>query len=220
VRRGDVRLWLVDTERAPPDVAGTLSPAERRRAARIVVPARAREFAATRAALRTILARELGIAPGEVRLRDRQRGKPALDSAHAADLRFNVSHTRGLSLVALAPGRDVGVDVERVDPGRAVDGLIRTQLTARERRSLGELHGRARRRTFFALWTAKEAALKADGTGIAMPLSAVEAPVGEGRVHIVGGVAPRSWRIRRPRVPAGVSAAVVAGGDDWEVTLR
>ena len=84
-------------------------------------------------------------------------GKPELEPA--GPVRFNFSRSGSFGLLAVTRGRDVGVDVERVEPRRAL-GLIADRLfdadEAAELRSLpggaGESAGssscgRGRRRT-------------------------------------------------------------------------
>jgi hypothetical protein len=153
---GEVHLWRVDLD-APGIDLGPLSADERARAARLLRDEPRRRWQAGRAALRTVLGGYLGIAPAAVQLRLGRRGKPALADP-AASLRFNLSHSDELALIALARGREVGVDVERI----------------------GE-----RPPSFYAEWTRREALGKCFGGGFAEPPPArparvVPLDVGEG----------------------------------------
>jgi 4'-phosphopantetheinyl transferase len=145
-----------------------LSPGERERAARMRVPAARDAWLLAHALARKALAREAGVAPEVIELAAGARGKPEVAGPAAARaLRFNLSHTDGLAAVALARGAAVGVDVEARD--REIDALA---LAARffapaETDALRALDGAARRARFVALWTLKEALLKALGVGIA-----------------------------------------------------
>jgi phosphopantetheinyl transferase len=72
-------------------------------------------------------------------------------------LDFNVTHTRGIALIAHLerPGFRVGVDIEAVDRTLAHDGLARnSSRRASARRS--RARRRRRRRAFLRLWTCKE----------------------------------------------------------------
>ena len=98
-------------------------------------------------------------------------GKPRLADP-GTDARFSVAHADGLSLVVVAGGREVGVDVERLEraawlslPGHA--------LAPSELQSFEGLTGRARAEAFLRLWVRKEAVLKAAGVGLAVEPSLV-----------------------------------------------
>jgi phosphopantetheinyl transferase len=106
----EAHVWRVELDGDDwPDGTG-LPPAERVRAGRIVSPARRQRWIASRWALRTVLAGYLAQAPTAVELRIEPRGKPRL--ATDSRLRFNLSHSWNLALVAVALDREVGVDVQ------------------------------------------------------------------------------------------------------------
>ncbi|MGC1853430.1 MAG: hypothetical protein WA687_13430, partial [Solirubrobacterales bacterium] len=71
--------------------------------------------AASHRALRRVLAHYLDADPGEIELRTGEYGKPALADP-GAPLRFNLSHSSGAALIAVACGREVGIDIERIRP--------------------------------------------------------------------------------------------------------
>jgi 4'-phosphopantetheinyl transferase len=122
-------------------------------------------------------------------------GRPGL--AHCrADI--SISHTSGLALCALAPAGRVGVDVER-QAVRDLPGL-RAAFGAREWREIQA--GPDPALTALALWTAKEAALKADGRGFSLEPSAIDA---RGELVSVDGAL---WHISRPRLAPGWVCAV------------
>ena len=85
---------------------------------RVVLASGSREEA--RRALRELLGAYLDAPPEAIALVAGPLGKPEL--ADAA-LRFNLSHSAGLALVAVARDRAVGVDVERIDSRREVLAL-------------------------------------------------------------------------------------------------
>lgn len=102
----------------------------------------------------------------------RDAAKPHL-GGWGADLRFNVSRTRGLVLVAVARGREIGVDVERLGQTRQWSLPLHV-LTPRERSSLERAPGRSAAAAFLCLWARKEAVLKAAGVGLAVEPVLVE----------------------------------------------
>lgn len=117
-------------------------------------------------ALRLLLGRHLREEPAALRLVRRPGGKPALDHPWSW-LGFNVAHSAGLALVALGPGREIGVDVERLDPKRASGPIADSVFSPREAAVLRSLREPARTHAFFSCWTRKEAFVKATGEGIA-----------------------------------------------------
>jgi phosphopantetheinyl transferase len=92
--------------------------------------------------------------------------KPRPAGASGADV--SIAHTRGLIVVAACRGGQVGVDVEPAF-SRVFDfaSLRRRLCTPLEKARAEALDPLARRRYLARLWTAKEAVLKAHGTGLA-----------------------------------------------------
>ncbi len=107
-------------------------------------------------ALRHFLAPLLGCRPKTVPIKNLDRGKPVLDMDDA-DLHFSLSHSGERVLVGIA-NQTIGVDIEAmrlpVKPG-----LLEHCSVPSER---GWLQSDT---DFYALWCAKEAALKHAGTG-------------------------------------------------------
>ena len=98
-------------------------------------------------------------------------GKPALRRpANHADLRFNLSHSKGLVLYAVANGREVGVDVEQIRRVADFERITEQYFSLAERTELGTLRPERKLDGFFGLWTLKEAYVKARGQGLAVPL--------------------------------------------------
>src|SRR5262245_50907565 len=115
----ETQVWIVDLDAGlpPGEDAETAEPGaelallsaeERARAARFVRARDRRRFARCRAALREILGRRLGEPAGSLRFRAAARGKPELDHAPSGEacadrlaLRFNVSHSSELALIAV-----------------------------------------------------------------------------------------------------------------------
>ena len=105
---GEVHVWRVNLDR------GKASPAteeEALRAARFATPTLRRRYLRAHAALRTILS-SVTDTPLEFGLHE--KGKPYL--ASAPEIRFNLAHSRGMALVAVARDVEVGVDIERIRP--------------------------------------------------------------------------------------------------------
>jgi 4'-phosphopantetheinyl transferase len=201
-----IEVWHVDLDRPTP--SAVLSAEERARVARFARPDQARRWAASRAALRMLLGARLDIAPREVRFAHGPHGKPEVDGGP----RFNLSHAGGVALVAVADGREVGIDVERTD--RRSDAIVRA-LTAVEREALGDAPGHCE---LLRVWCRKEALAKATGGGLRWaperfdtmapgPYALADLEAGRGYVAAlaVAGAAPYSISPRR--MPSATAAA-------------
>jgi len=136
----EIHVWraYLDSDGWP--VEDGLPAAERERAARIAQPRRRRRWTSSRWALRETLARYLDPEPAAIELVTAIGGKPAL--ADMSALRFNLSHSRDLALVAVTLRRDVGIDVEWIGK---------------------------RSRAFYDEWVRREAIGKCFGGGLAEP---------------------------------------------------
>lgn len=165
-------LWLTALDGVPPPEAeALLSDDEKRRAERIRHEATRTGFIAGRALARHALSRHIPIDPRDWRFSLTALGRPEIEApSHTPGLRFNLSHSAGLVACLTTSESDCGIDVESVD--RPVDCLriARHSFTAEEVDVLERLSGEARRRRFFALWTLKEAYVKARGSGLRLRL--------------------------------------------------
>jgi len=211
-----VALWWSDLAHTASDIerfAPCLSPAETARAARYGTEALRAKYIAGRATLRLLLGRALGIDPAAVALRRGVRGRPELAGGTAMP-DFNVSHTRGGAVFAIAcelPSHfRIGVDVEREDRRLDADGLARKFLTARERGSLPGDDADARRVRFLRYWTCKEAMSKATGDGLAAPFRHLDVDLSDSPRLIDGPppYLPARWSLQCVDVPEGWLATV------------
>lgn len=170
----DVHVWRVPLRRDDATrerLAHTLSPEEQARAARFRFDRHRERFLVAHGVLRTVLSGYVGSSPEELRFDAEPDGKPFLATRTDDDLRFNLSHSAGLALVAVSAGREIGVDVERIEPKRDLDGLARRFFAPEERDALLRLPPDERDAGFFRYWTMKEAYLKAVGTGLGRALA-------------------------------------------------
>ncbi len=162
---GGVAVWHCAHECIGAELAArTLTSDEHSRAARYRSPEAARQFAASRTALRLILSAQLGCGAGDVPLGVRPDGKPELVGANPRGWQFNVSHTAGLTLVAVA-AVPVGVDVERARPIANLAALVERYFAPQERAEFAALPDELKPTAFFRGWTHKEAILKGIGCG-------------------------------------------------------
>ena len=170
---GTVHVWCINPRGVDNlrGADGILSAAERQRLSALAdLERRAqREFAW--AARRIILSRYTRTETAELEFFADNFGRPGLSHPRIENFFFNLSHTSGFSVLAIASTR-VGVDVENII---AVDfgGVETNQFTSDERSCLAKLKGASRLRAFYRLWTQKEAYVKAVGLGFTLPLQLI-----------------------------------------------
>lgn len=218
--RREVELWTLDL-RQPIDVAPT--EAERVRAAELRAPDVARRFLARRGGLRAVLAAQLDCHPAAVRIEvtcrrcgGRDHGKPRLARA-SSSIQLSVSHAQDVALIAIAPGRDVGVDLERVRAVRDVDRRARRLCRAEEARWLRSLPDARRPEALLRLWTHKEAYGKALGLGVAGALRCSIDLAREPAARLraapsAPGLDPASWWLDDLPLPQGFVGAICLAG--------
>ena len=176
---GEVHLWRIELDCAATSIAAlkaTLSPEELERAERFRSRELCQRWMVARGALRCILATYSQSEPSSLVLRAGPKGKPELVWP-AENISFNLSHTCGLALLAIAGRGRVGVDAETVRPGIEVADLSRRFFAPAEADEILRLPPEAQLAAFFACWTRKEAFVKALGTGLAVPLDRFQVTV-------------------------------------------
>lgn len=175
-----------------------------------------------RATLRALIARYLRATPDAIEFVIGPHGKPGLAAAAVPPLQFNMSHTRGVALYAVARELEVGVDVERPRPGLDTVRLARRFITVDEAERIAALSPPARDAAFLRAWVRHEATVKCLGTGIgAAGLATVrddafpwvsELDPGDGAAAAVAAVTrpeavrcwqwPHAWATARGRGPS------------------
>jgi 4'-phosphopantetheinyl transferase len=219
-----VHIWCVRLDVRPERVqwlVEILAADEQERAARFRFAHLRRRFVVARATVRQLLALYLGTIPSRLRFRYGTFGKPSLDEIpNGMPLSFNVAHSAELALIAVARGRDVGVDVERVRAVEDADAIAERYFCAPERDALRQSRGESKTALFFTYWTRKEAILKATGEGLSLPLDRVDVSTILGErpqtVSVLDGSgAPRQLGLIDLRPAIGYSGALAAERADW-----
>ena len=201
-----------------------LSADERARASRFRFARDRDRFVSARGLLREILALYLDATPGRLSFGYGAHGKPFLAGKVHSNLRFNVSHSFDMMLLAIAHMREVGVDVEGVRNGVvATEDVSEIVLSGPEKRTLASFDGGDWRSNFLRFWTLKEAYIKADGRGMSLPLERIDVSI-PGRVAVLDQgtgewrPCPR-WELRTLAPVSGYMAALAAEGQDWPLAL-
>ena len=204
----EVHLWCARLDVAPETTARlmeTLSADERARSARFRFQRDQQRFIVARGVLRDLLSRYVGIEPDEIRFVYNEFGKPDLDPELASRLRFNLTHSGAVALIAVASESEVGVDLEyiRAEPDYA--DIARRFFSPAEHDALNALPSHLYADAFFSCWTKKEAYLKACGEGLARPLNSFSVLELEG------------WSLYSLRPAPGYVGALAIEGSAWRL---
>ena len=222
----EVHVWGARLD-APREVVRrlhlTLAPDERERAGRFHFQRDRDHFIVARGLLRAVLGEYLNVGPELLRFEYGAQGKPSLAAVqNQGGLRFNLSHSDGVALFAVARGREVGVDVERVSARVSCDEVAGRFFSPREVAALRALPPLQREAAFFDCWARKEAYIKARGEGLSLPLDAFDvsfAP-GEPAALLANRLDPAEvsrWTLRGLASWPGFAAAVAVEGRGWRL---
>jgi 4'-phosphopantetheinyl transferase len=197
-----------------------LSEDEKARAARFIFERDRVRYIAARGILRDLLGRYRQCAPQFIDFNYGPHGKPAVASRGSqSPIRFNLSHSHALAVIAVGRERDVGIDVELIRPEFASEEIAKRYFSDKEIDELSRLPEESRTEGFFLCWTRKEAYIKAKGDGLHIPLDSFDVSLSPGRPATLSSADESRWRIES-FVPSLVSepryaAAVIAEGKDW-----
>ncbi len=149
-----------------------LSQDELERASRFATDELRHRYVVARGILRSLLGIFLSQSPGSLQFRYGEHEKPFLaGEAATSGLQFNVSHSHDLGLFAFRFGSELGVDVEKTRTNLEQTEIATRFFSASESAKLRSLPETEQGQYFFALWTCKEAFVKAHGGGITFGLS-------------------------------------------------
>src|SRR3989442_13523096 len=129
----EVHSWCASLD-VPPETSArlyaTLTPYERTRSARFQFERDRQRFIVTRGVLRDLLGRYLQTQPGQISFVYNASGKPDLSPEFGSRLKFNLSHSAGVALIAVATDSNVGVDLEYIRPQPDYTGISRRFFSA------------------------------------------------------------------------------------------
>lgn len=228
----EVHIWRVDLA----EVGGNeerwqsiLSPDEVTRASRFQFTRDRQRFACTRALLRILLAGYQASDPLKLVFGYSKTEKPFLASLGSespgvgsptpGDLQFNVSHSAEVALLAFARSREIGVDVERIRHDIDVESIAERFFSQHERTRLAAIRGEDRYPAFFRCWTRKEAYIKANGAGLALPLRDFDVSIAPSDQRSLLATRPDAseacrWSLSEVPAGSGYTAAVCIWGTD------
>jgi len=149
-----------------------LTPEETQRMSRFYFAGHRHQYLLTRALVRYCLSLYHPVDPDAWRFTTNRYGKPFVSHPEVEpETCFNLSHASGVIVCAIAPGIDIGVDVEDTErTTRAAFDRLASYFSSQEIRDLAGLQGDRQQQRFFDYWTLKESYIKARGMGLALPL--------------------------------------------------
>lgn len=156
------RFWLINLEKISHEEAeasrSLLDEEDFKKSSRLVFEADQYKFLVVRSLLKTYIANILCVEIKQVTFSYNKFGKPYL-SNHA--LYFNLSHSKNYAFVGIHPSKEIGVDIEKIDYQAAREA---SEIVCPQEKKWLNSH-RNPEKGFFSLWCAKEAYIKAIGSG-------------------------------------------------------
>ncbi|MBO1256764.1 4'-phosphopantetheinyl transferase superfamily protein [Alteromonas sp. 5E99-2] len=169
-----VHLWLVDQQEVLKNTSlerysNLLSHDEHQRMSSFKTPLRRQQYVITRVALRTILSLYMPAkSPLDFEFVTNTYGKPRLVNT-PSPLFFNLSHSKHKIVLAFTTSGEVGVDIEYLKLERDVNKIANHSFHKHEWCLSQTETQDTRIQQFYKLWALKEAFIKAQGSGHAIP---------------------------------------------------
>jgi 4'-phosphopantetheinyl transferase len=202
-----------------------LAPIERERHARFVQEKDRRQYLLGKVLVRTVLSLYLERKPEEWIFASNNLGKPVLTNGTAdSSICFNLSHTDGLVVCAVARNIEVGIDVENINRKVNLD-LAERYFAPAEVAYLDTMPKERLHAVFFLFWTLKEAYIKARGMGLTLPLDQfafclenLQTP----QITFEPAMRenPGDWRFYLPEVPSQDHQVALAARSENELAVK
>lgn len=216
----EVHVWRVTLDvdaTIVQSLSTTLCATEKQRAERFHLQLHRDRFIVGRGVLRQTLASYLNRHPSEIEFCYNSHGKPEIEETQ--QLRFNLSHSQGIALVAVTQNRDIGVDVEFIRDDFPCEEIAQQFFSEAETATLQVLPQHLKIPAFFACWTRKEALIKATGKGLSLPLNKFDVSLTPGEpaelLHTAWDESEaQRWTLQAMIPDAGYIGALAVAGND------
>jgi 4'-phosphopantetheinyl transferase len=183
-------------------------------AERYRLPRRRTQALRARTLLRTALAETYGTPPAAWRLEAGPHGAPVAAVGNGIRCAVSLAHSKDVVACAFGESGPIGIDVERVDTSRAIDGIAQAAFGPGERAAAA----RGGAEEFYRIWTLREAYAKATGRGFPGLVDAIDLPEAPARS---GDCDRPGWRFAGWRLPCGYWLGFAALLDrELEITVH
>lgn len=226
---GAIHLWLADPDEVSGELQATylslLSAEEKDQQQRFRFERDRRRYLVTRALVRSVLSRYAPVAPCDWSFVKNRFGCPRIAGTFeaAAHIRFNLSHTHRLIVLAVGEAGALGVDVEHVGVRDISIDLADRFFAPDEVEALHEIEANRQKDRFFEYWTFKESYIKARGMGLSIPLDQFSFDLsqsGSVSLNVSGDLGDRAsrWQFGQIRLATGHIIALCAERNAEHVT--
>ncbi len=124
-------------------------------------------YLVSHALVRKVLSRYCDVQPEAWKFSFNQHGKPEiLSSIKCPNIKFNLSHTDGMSACVVSLNNDCGVDVENIHRKSKLHAVAERMFAEQETEIMSACDENEMQKKFFYFWTLREAYVKAVGTGL------------------------------------------------------
>jgi 4'-phosphopantetheinyl transferase len=120
-----------------------------------------------------------------------------------------------VALYAISCNREVGIDIEQIEPKWAVWEIAEKFFTSNETAALRSLPANLLLEGFFNCWTRKEAYVKARGTGLQTALDSFEVSLAPAEQATFISEGESGWSLKALPIDRGYVAAIAVEGHDW-----
>jgi 4'-phosphopantetheinyl transferase len=180
-------------------------------------------YIVARGLLRQLLGSYLQLPAAQIGFAYGEHGKPELGAEQTVSgLRFNISHAQGVALLAFAPHREVGVDIEQVRPLDDGEQIAERFFSTNEVAVFTAVPAAQKPQAYFNCWTRKESFIKVIGEGLSCPLDSCDVTLKPGEsaelLQVKGSrEAAARWKLENLEPAAGYAGAVIAEGREWQL---
>ena len=168
----EVHVWLTVPEEIADsgklaDYLSLLSADERERQQRFHFEKDRHSFLVSHALVRKVLSMYVDVDPVDWRFGTGEYGRPEITGPiDVPPLRFNLTHTAGLTACLVTLDVDCGIDAEWMGGRGNLQAVAEKMFADSELETLSALDGQQYQQQFFTFWTLREAYCKALGTGL------------------------------------------------------
>lgn len=178
--KNQIDVWLLPidewdfSELGDSQINNLLSKQEQLRFLRFRPATKKAEFLASRLLLRHLLTKYTDCDPSETEAIPDDKGRPFWEEAgNNVDLFFSLSHTKNMICCALSRNKEIGCDIESLQPRKYQNDLTERVFSKKEQKFYRELTATTSVEFFYRSWTLKEAFAKALGQGLRIPFTSL-----------------------------------------------